>query len=168
MSQMDEKRKKDAQMEAQRKLQEMFPNWEYPDGFGNGGVYSTFEVIKENDIVMCVVLKSHKAFNEPLKINPNEWDYLMDGAKLFIYTGSDIKELDPKYLIEKQPKIALSFSTENLDIEERITAFSDSLHYFKELSFDFESFNLSEKAKSIEGIYNKNEGHQKSTSDNDL
>lgn len=168
MSPLGDERKIDAQIEAQRKLQEMFPNWEYPDGFGKGGVYSTFEVIKGNNIVISVVLKSHKASDEPLKINPNEWDYLMDGAKLFIYTGSDIKELEPKYLIEKQPKIALSFCTENLDIEERITAFSDSLHYFKELSFDFESFNLSEKAKSIEGIYNKNEGFQNSTSDNDL
>ena len=165
VSPLGDERKKDAQMEAQRKLKEMFPNWKYPDGFGNGEVYSTFEVIKENDTTMSVVLKSHKASNEPLKINPNEWDFLMEGAKLFIYTGSDIKELEPKYLIEKQPKIALSFSAKNFDIEERISAFSDSLHYFSELSFDFESFNLSNKAKSIKDIYNTNIGIQNNLSD---
>lgn len=160
--------RKEAQKEAQRKLQELYPNWEYPDGFGEGEIYSTFKVIKENGAFMSVVLKSHKLPKEPLKINSTEWDYLMNNAKLFIYTGGKIKELDPKYLIENQSKIVLSFSTENLDIEERITAFSDSLHYFKELSFDFESFHLSEKAQSIEGIYNITEGKQNPTSDNDL
>ena len=131
-------------------------------------IYSTFKVIRENGSFMSVVLKSHKLPKEPLKINSTEWDYLMNDAKLFIYTGGEIEKLDPKYLIENQSKIVLSFSTENLDIEERITAFSDSLHYFKELSFDFESFHLSEKAQSIEGIYNITEGKQNSTSDNDL
>ena len=160
--------RKEAQKEAQRKLQELYPNWEYPDGFGEGDIYSTFKVIRENGSFMSVVLKSHKLPKEPLKINSTEWDYLMNDAKLFIYTGGEIEKLDPKYLIENQSKIVLSFSTENLDIEERITAFSDSLHYFKELSFDFESFHLSEKAQSIEGIYNITEGKQNSTSDNDL
>lgn len=160
--------RKEAQNEAQRKLQELYPNWEYPNGFGEGDIYSTFKVIKENGISMSVVLKSHKLPKEPLKINSTEWDYLMNDAKLFIYTGGKIKELNPKYLIENQSKIVLSFSTENLDIEERITAFSDSLHYFKELSFDFESFHLSEKAQSIEGIYNITGGKQNPTSDNDL
>lgn len=160
--------RKEAQKEAQRKLQELCPNWEYPDGFGEGDIYSTFKVIKEDGAFMSVVLKSHKLPKEPLKINSTEWDYLMNNAKLFIYTGGKIKELDPKYLIENQSKIVLSFSTENLDIEERITAFSDSLHYFKELSFDFESFHLSGKAQSIEGIYNITEGKQNPTSDNDL
>lgn len=158
----------EAQKEAQRKLQELYPNWEYPDGFGEGDVYSTFEVTKENGATMSVVLKSHKSPKEPLKINSTEWDYLMNDAKLLIYTGVNIKELAPKYLMEKQSKITLSFSTENLDKEERITALSDSLHFFKELNFDFESFQLSKKAKSIEGLYNTTEGKQKSTSDDDL
>ena len=165
-----------AQIDAQKKLLEIYPKWKYPDGFGEGGSYSYFNVKTVNGEIMSIVLKSHRT-DAPLHVNTNEWDWIMGKkgdefvpfddnvfqqdypnapAKLFIYTGDDIKELDPKYLIENQPSIALSFSTKNLDIEERITAFSDSLHYFNEMTFDFESFNLSNKAKSIKGLYNRN------------
>jgi hypothetical protein len=177
-----------AQLDAQKKLMELYPNWAYPEGFGEGGSYSCFNIKKTNGELMSIVLKSHRT-DAPLHVNTNEWDWIMGKrqskfsssddsvfqqdypvapAKLFIYTGDDIKELDPKYLIENQSSIALSFSTENLDIEDRITAFSDSLHYFKGMNFDFESFNLSSKAKSIEGIYNKVEKPQNPTTDNDL
>lgn len=178
----------DAQLDAQKKLKELYPSWKYPEGFGEGGSYSYFNVIKTNGEIMSIVLKSHRT-DAPLHINTNEWDWIMGKkehkflfsdddvfqqdypiapAKLFIYTGDDIKELDPKYLIENQSSIALSFSTINLDKEERITAFSDSLHYFNEMSFDFESFNLSNKAKSIKYIYNTNIGIQNNLSDEDL
>lgn len=175
-----------AQLDAQKKLMEIYPNWNYPEGFGEGGSYSCFNIKKTSNEVMSIVLKSHNT-NAPLHINTNEWDWIMGKkniefllsddsifqqdypvapAKLFIYTGDDIKELDPKYLIENQPTIALSFSTENLDIEDRITTFSNSLHYFKEMKFDFESFNLSSKAKSIQELYNKNLNERQNTEDN--
>lgn len=175
----------DAQINAQKKLKELYPSWKYPEGFGEGGSYPCFNVIKTNGEIMSIVLKSHRT-DDPLHVTTNDWDWIMgkkehkflfpdDGvfqqdypiapAKLFIYTGDDIKELDPKHLIENQPSIALSFSTINLDMEERITAFSDSLHYFNEMSFDFESFNLSNKAKSIKDIYNTNIGLQNNLSD---
>lgn len=177
-----------AQLDAQKKLREIYPNWDYPEEFGVGGSYSYFNVRKTNRELMSIVLKSHRT-NAPLHINTNEWDWIMgkkdnkflstdddifqqdypiSPAKLFIYTGDDIKELDPKYLIENQSSISLSFSTENLNIKDRITAFSDCLHYFKELSFDFESFNLSNKAKSIKGIYNKNLDEKQNTENNSV
>jgi hypothetical protein len=176
-----------AQIEAQKKLMKMYSDWKYPEGFGEGGSYSCFNVVKDDNKIISIVLKSHKTKN-PLHINTNEWDWIMGKkedefllsgndvfqqdypvapAKLFIYTGDDIKELDPKYLIENQPSISLSFSTENLDIEDRITAFSDCLHYFTGMSFDFESFNMSKRANSIKGIYNTNIGSQDSISDED-
>ena len=177
-----------AQIDAQKKLMEIYPNWEYPEGFGEGGSYSYFNIKKTNGELMSIVLKSHRT-NAPLHVNTNEWDWIMGKkgddfmfsnndvfqqdypnapAKLFIYTGDDIKELDPKYLIENQPSIALSFSTENLNIEDRITAFSDSLHYFNEMTFDFESFNLSNKAKSIKGLYNKHLDERQNTENNSV
>ncbi len=176
-----------AQLFAQKKLVEIYPNWKYPEGFGEGGSYSCFNVKKTNGEIMSIVLKSHNT-DAPLHVNTNEWDWIMGKkddmllfsddcvfqqdypvapAKLFIYTGDDIKELDPKYLIENQSSISLSFSTENLDIEDRITAFSDCLHYFTGMSFDFESFNLSKKANSIKGIYNTKIGSQDSVLDED-
>ena len=75
---------------------------------------------------------------------------------MLVYTGDDIKRIFVKDLIMNQTNIALSFSTENLDIEERIEAFAESLHYFKELHFDFDSFNISRKAQSVAEVYKKN------------
>lgn len=149
-----------AQLEAQRKLMEIYPNWIYPEGFTKGDVYSTFQIVDDQDNKMSIVLKSYKKHDVKFHINPNEWDYLMDGAKLFIYRGDDILELDPKYLIENQPSIGLSFSTENLDLEERVGALSEALHYFKQITFDFSSFNVSEKAEPIKEMYNKNHKKQ--------
>ena len=52
------------------------------------------------------------------------------------------------------------YNTENFDLEERIRALSDALHYFKQITFDFSSFNVSEKAESIKEMYNKNHKKQ--------
>ena len=82
--------------------------------------------------------------------------------------GNDIKEEKMENLIKNQSCIVLRFSTENLDVEDRISQFSDILHYFKQIHFDFESFNVSKRAKSIIGITNKNQGIQIGNSDEDL
>ena len=71
-------------------------------------------------------------------------------------------------LIMNQSNISITFSTENLDIEDRIDAFANALHYFKDLHFDFDSFNISKRAKSIKAIYNTISGTQPQTNDNDL
>jgi hypothetical protein len=88
-----------------------------------------------------------------------------EGAKMFIYTGNDVVEIDKKEIVKNQTKIAVRFSAENLDVKEKIQEFSDLLHYFNDIHFDFESFNITKKAKSIREIYNKRDGRQ---SDNSL
>lgn len=153
----------EAQLEAQKQLMKKFPNWEFPEHYGE---YNEKEqkpyylsTIKASDKgkQIPILLKSYKEKNEPFKINPNEWDFLIkDKANLFIYTGSDIKRIFENDLIMNQQSITLTFSTENLDKEERLNAFAKSLHYFKELHFDFESFNISAKAESVTDIYKKN------------
>lgn len=71
-------------------------------------------------------------------------------------------------LIMNQSNISITFSTENLDIEDRIDAFANALHYFTDLHFDFESFNISKRAKSIKALFNTVSGNQQKTSDEDL
>ena len=71
-------------------------------------------------------------------------------------------------MVRNQSSISLSFSTENLDIEERIDAFCSTLHYFKELHFDFSSFNIAENAESIKNIFKKNEGTQSTNTEGDI
>jgi hypothetical protein len=161
-----------AQLEAQQFLKQTQPKWVFPEHYaeaddeGEPFYFSTIDVIDENGVQFPIVLKSHKTEGEPLKINTFEWDSISkDKARIFVYTGNDIKEIDVMDLVRDQPTVNVSFSTENLDIEERISAFADSLRYFKELHFDFDSFNLSKQARSLAGMYNENDRRQGATSD---
>ena len=166
-SSLSKSRQFEAQIEAQRFLMQIKPLWKFPPHYGEYNeerkpyYYSTVEV-KDNDAnSILIVLKSYKKEDEPFKINPEEWKAMIkNSAKLLIYTGSDIKRITKEDLIRNQSSISLSFSTENLDIEERISAFCLLLNYFKDLHFDFDSFNLSENAESIVNIYKINEGVQ--------
>lgn len=153
----------EAQLEAQKRLIQEFPQWTFPSNYGeaddNGKPYnfSTIEIEDENDNTIPIVLKSYKKTSEPFKINTEEWDYLIrEQAVLLIYTGTDIKRVYVRDLIRKQSSIAISFSTENLDIEDKVNAFADSLHYFNELHFDFDSFNISSRVQSAAELYKRN------------
>lgn len=152
-----------AQLEAQQRLMQEFPQWTFPYGYGevkdNGEPYcfSTNEITDENDRTIAVVLKSYKKKDEPFRITTEEWDYLLkNNAVLLTYTGDDIKRTYIKDLIREQSHIIISFSTKNISVEERITAFADSLHYFEELTFDLASFNISNKVQSAADLYKRN------------
>lgn len=166
----------EAQLEAQKYLLSIKPMWEFPDNFaevdedGKPYCFSTFNIKDEEENDVAIVLKSYKNDKAPFSINPEEWDYLtVSKAKLVIYRGNGHhEELEKEDLIRNQNCVKLRFSTENLDIEDRISQFSDILHYFKQIHFDFESFNISKRAKSIVGITNKNQGKQTGRSDDDI
>ena len=167
----------DAQLEAQRFLMQEMPSWEFPEGYGEcdeDGIpihHSISFAIDQNGNTIRFVLKSYKKDNEPFKVNTNEWNEMMsNGSALFIYRGSrkGIVKIEPKDLIRNQSNITITFSTENFDYEQRISDLADALHYFKELHFDFESFNISQRALSIKDIYNKVSGTQKQTTNEDL
>jgi len=165
-----------AQLEAQKFLMKAMPEWHFPQQYSEynekeGKPYH-FSTVKIHDIQgepKLIVLKSYKKQDEPFKLNPEELDYIFkNSAELLIYTGDDIKRIDKEDLVRNQSNISLSFSTENLDIEERIDAFCTTLHYFKELHFDFSSFNIAENAESIKNIFKKNEGTQNTNTEGDL
>lgn len=166
----------EAQLEAQKYLLSIKPMWKFPDNFaevdedGKPYCFSTFNIKDEEENDVAIVLKSYKNDKAPFSINPEEWDYLtVSKAKLVIYRGNGHhEELEKEDLIRNQNCVKLRFSTENLDIEDRISQFSDILHYFKQIHFDFESFNISKRAKSIVGITNKNQGKQTGGSDDDI
>lgn len=165
----------DTQLEAQKYLLSIKPMWKFPDNFaevdedGKPYSFSTFHITDEEGNNRDIVLKSYKRNNAPFSINPEEWDSIMEHkAKILIYRGKDIVEIEKEDLVKNQNSIVLRFSTENLDVEDRISQFSDILHYFKQIHFDFESFNISKRAKSIVGITNKNQGIQTDGSDDDI
>lgn len=165
----------EAQLEAQKYLFSVKPMWKFPYNFaevdeeGIPYCFSTFEITDEKGNDWPIVLKSYKRDDAPFSINPGEWDSIMNHkAKILIYRGNDIVEIEKEDLVKNQNGIILRFSTENLDVEDRISQFSNLLHYFKQIHFDFESFNVSKRAKSIIGITNKNQGIQIGNSDEDL
>ena len=145
------------------------PEWSFPlkygmcDEYGLPYHYSTVEVTDEEGNNISIVLKSHKKKDSPFKINAAEWEYLVKrSAYLLIYTGNDIRKITKEDLIKNQSRISLSFSTENLDTNDCIAKFCSALHYFKELHFDFDSFNITQNAESIRSIFNRNSGSQES------
>lgn len=155
----------EAQLEAQKYLLSVKPLWKFPDNFaetdddGKPYCFSTFKIIDEEGKNKTIVLKSYKRDDAPFSINPEEWDSIMEEeAEILIYRGSNIVKIKKEYLLENQNCIVLRFSTENLDVEDRISQLSEILHYFKQIHFDFESFNVSKRAESICEITNKNQG----------
>ena len=47
-------------------------------------------------------------------------------------------------LVRNQDKLTISFSTENLDVEDRLEKFAELLHYFGNVHFDFNSIKPSD------------------------
>lgn len=174
-SQISKSKQYEAQIEAQKFLMQEEPSWHFPPHYGDCDedgtpyYYSTVKLEDADENPITIVLKSYKKQNEPFKVNPEEWDYIFkESAYLLIYTGDDIKRIKKEDLVRNQSSISLSFSTENLDIEERIDDLCSTLHYFKELYFDFGSFNIAENAESIRNIFKRNEGTQNANTEGDL
>lgn len=172
---LSERQKIEAQLEAQRYLREHKPFWRFPEHFAEVDeddkpyCFSVFKIIDECGITKRVVLKSYKYDKAPFCINPEEWDHIIEAnSMLLIYTGKDIKIVDRDDIIRDQQNIVLRFSTANLDIEERISELSYILHYFKQIKFDFNSFNIPARAVSIIQITNKNDGTQSGGSENEI
>ena len=151
-----------AQLEAQKKLMEERPDWKFPENYGQcneEGIpyhFSTVNIQNEEDKTTPIVLKSYKFRDTQFKINPEEWEWVVEQkAKLLVYTPIngelDIVEVPQDDLVMGQSKISITFNSENLDTEkyaERISQFAETLHYFKELHFDFDKFHVTGNARS--------------------
>lgn len=168
----------DAQIEAQKALRQKAElnnwGWTFPDSFGTEDCYSTFEVQDKNSNPIPIVLKSYKDRSKPFKITPEEWDYIFEyEAEIYVYTSlngfsCDFVKINKRDLIKGQ-NVSLQFNVENLEIEDRISSLSESLHYFKELHFNFDNFIVPKNAPIIEDIYNRTNGDkQPETNDDDL
>ncbi len=171
---LERQKRIEAQLEAQKYLISIKPDWDFPPGYGevdaDGDPYCDTRLsVKTPEGEKKIVLKSHKVESAPFKITVMEWDYISDEhAKIFVYTGTDIKEIDPEDLVRNQSSVSVSFSTKNLDVEDKIQKFAQAMRYFNELHFDFKSFDLSAQAASIRGMYNRHAGSQAAATDDDI
>ena len=95
-----------------------------------------------NNVNYPIVVKSYKKQSEPFNINTGEWELVTKekNALFFVWDGNKINYIDILGLLRNQSHIEIAFSTENLDLEERLTKFSQSMRYFKDIQFKFSSF----------------------------
>lgn len=106
------------------------------------GEYSVIDgVIDRDGKEHPLVVKSYINQDIRLRIGANEWLQLMKPNSMFwVHFGNRKLGVLKLYdLLRKQDKITISFSTENLDIENRLENFAKLLQYFKDIHFDFNS-----------------------------
>ena len=135
---------KNDQKEANREAKEIVKEkleregFEFTEGIGK---YSTIDGVFKDDIEFPLVIKSYKYQDEPLKIGANEWIQLMKPNSMFwLHFGNrKLGCLKLYELLRNQDKLTISFSTENLDVEDRLEKFAELLHYFGNVHFDFNS-----------------------------
>ena len=135
---------KNDQKEANREAKEIVKEklekegFEFTEGIGK---YSTIEGVFREDVEFPLVVKSYKYQDEPLKIGANEWKQLMRPNSVFcVHFGNrKIGYLELGTLLRTQDKLTISFSTENLDVEDRLEKFAELLQYFGNVHFDFNS-----------------------------
>jgi hypothetical protein len=103
--------------------------------------YSTIDGVKKDGIEYPLVVKSYTYQDAPLKIGANEWIQLMKPNSMFwVHFGNRrLACLKLADLLRKQDKLTVSFSTENLDVGNRLDNFAELLHYFSNVHFDFNS-----------------------------
>jgi hypothetical protein len=104
--------------------------------------FSNSPLMQINEINYPIVIKSHKKQTEPFKINTGEWELVTTNKNslFFVWDGIKINHIDIMGLMRNQSHIDISFSTENLDIKDRVTKFSQTMRYFKDIQFKFSSF----------------------------
>ena len=131
---------KEANREAKELVKQRLENegFEFTQGIGN---YSTIDGVVKDDIEFPLVVKSYKYQDEPLKIGANEWIQLMKPNSMFWvnFGNGKLGCLKLYELLRNQDKLTISFSTENLDVGDRLDKFAELLHYFGSVHFDFNS-----------------------------
>ena len=137
ISKIDQKEaNREAKVIVKEKLESV--GFEFTNGLDE---FSAINGVIKDGIEYPLVVKSYKYQDEPLKIGANEWIQLMRPNSMFwVYFGNDkIACLKLNELLRKQDNLTISFSTENLDVENRLEKFAELLRYFGDVHFDFHS-----------------------------
>ena len=146
---------KNDQLEANREAKELVKQRLEREGFvftNNTDDYSTINGVIKDEIEYPLVVKSYKYQDEPLKIGANEWIQLLKPNSMFwVNFGSEgLGCLKLYELLRNQDKLTISFSTENLEKEDRLEKFAELLNYFSNVHFDFNSVMPSDQASILD------------------
>ena len=150
-----------ANEEARKRVKEILTGegFEFENGIGTQAV---IDGVKKDGVTYPLVVISHRTNND-IQITAAEWMALRKpNSMLWVYFGNGLaKPVNLAELIRRQDKLTLSFETENLANDERMTQFASVLRYFTDLHFDIRSLapqDVSEKMGKY--LFNYNSGRE--------
>lgn len=133
--------------------------------------YSFIEGISKDSKMYNIVVKSFRLSSRELKINPNEWLYLLKpNSRLMLYMGHmSFAVVDRKSLIGNHDFLRLrisssNFSVDNNKLEENLERLARDIQYFERTHFVFERVhdNILSRANSLEdyGLFKSNSNQE--------
>lgn len=177
---MDDDIDSDARSAASEMAKQEAVNWLTAKGYDTSKVqieYSFVNGVKKDEVEYHIVVKSFRTKKNVLKINPNEWLYLLNtNSRLMIYLGHmTFAVFDRKILLGNHDFLKLRISTSNFEVEngkldDVISRLAKDMQYFERTHFVFEHIhdNILSGANSLDdyNFYNSN-SNEKITAAND-
>lgn len=149
-------------------------NWLSLKGYDISNVeteYSFVKGVRKGDIEYHIVVKSYRSKKKELKLNPNEWLYLLKAnSRLMLYMGHmAFAVIDRKMLLGNHDFLRLrisssNFSLENGNLDEVLNRLAGEVQFFERTHFVFEHVheNILSRANSLEdyGFFKSNSDGQ--------
>lgn len=124
--------------EARRMVQERLEEegYEFTQGIG---MQSVVDGVMKDGVDYPLVVKSYRS-GGLFKLNPNEWLALQRAhAMLWVRFAGRLEAVNIGELLRKQDELTFSFSTSNLESDERVLTLAENLRFFKQMHFDLTS-----------------------------
>ena len=149
-------------------------NWLSAKGYDTSNAqmeYSFVKGVRKGEIEYHIVVKSYRSRKKELKINPNEWLYLLKAnSRLMLYMGHmSFAVIDRKMLLGNHDFLRLRISSSNFSMEkgnldDMLRRLAGEIKYFERTHFVFEHVHekILSKANSLEdyGFFKSNSDGQ--------
>ena len=133
--------------------------------------YSFIDGVCKDNIEYNIVVKSFRSTSRELKINPNEWLYLLKAnSRLMLYMGHmSFAVVDRKSLLGNHDFLRLrisssNFSVENNKLDENLERLARDIQYFERTHFVLERIhdNILSRANSLDdyGLFKSNSNYE--------
>lgn len=160
----------DARSAANETAKQEAINWLAARGYDTNNIQTDFSILKgvrKNAIEYHIVVKSFRSKSRELKINPNEWLYLLNkNSRLMLYLGHmKFAVVDRETLLGNHDFLKLRISSSNFSVdgnklEKTLSKLARDIQYFERTHFVFEHLHDSilSRANSLDdyGLYKVN------------
>lgn len=137
-------------------------NWLTARGYDTNNIQTDFSILKgvrKNSIEYHIVVKSFRSKNRELKLNPNEWLYLLNkNSRMMLYLGHmKFAVVDRETLLDNHDFLKLRISSSNFSVdgnklEETLSKLARNIQYFERTHFVFKHVhdNILSRANSLD------------------